>query len=92
MYGFAFEGLSTVFLIGSNIVNLLGTAYGNEQGVRLGTIGACLCNIPAFLIITNYTGLAGEVICLVMTIIAYTMNKEDYHEGQDKSHSKQDFF
>ena len=76
MYGFAFEGISTVFFIVGNVSLLVSTAYGNEQGVRLGTIGACICNIPAFLLITNYTGLVGEAICLVMTIIAYFKDKE----------------
>lgn len=74
MYGIAFNGISTILFIISNIINLIGTAFGREQGVRLGTIGACLCNIPAFLFLCNYAGMIGEIVCLIMTIVALYKN------------------
>lgn len=84
MYGIAFSGISTVLLIVSNVINLTGTAYGDEQGVRLGTICAGVCNITAFVLIANYAGSIGEGICLVMTLFAYMIYARNKAGGSPK--------
>lgn len=78
MYGSTFSGISTVFFIISAIANLCGAAFGNEQGVRIATVAAALCNIGAFTSVSNYVGAGGEIIVLIMTIIAFMTNRKKF--------------
>lgn len=75
MYGLSFSGISTVFFIISNTINLAAIAFGKEQTIRLGTILAAVCNISAFGLVNNIAALIGESIILIMTLISLIKNK-----------------
>ena len=76
MYGLSFNGISTIMFMLSGLINLFTTIFAKEQGIRLGTVFAAICNITAFLIIGSYASIAGEALCGVIGILSFI--KEHY--------------
>lgn len=63
MYGVSFNGAVTIMFLLSGFINLCATIFAKEQGIRLGTVFAAICNIIAFLMIGSYASIVGEVLC-----------------------------
>lgn len=71
MYGVSFNGVDTIMFILSGLINLYATIFAKEQGIRLGTVFAAICNIIAFLIIGSYASIIGEVLCGIMGVVSF---------------------
>lgn len=76
MYGMSFNGASTIMFMISGIINLFAVMFLKEQGIRIGTTLAAVCNITAFLIVGSYASIAGETICGIMGVLSFIKNKE----------------
>ena len=71
MYGLSFNGISTIMFMLSGLINLFAVIFAKEQGIRLGTIFAAVCNIIAFIIIGSYASIIGEVMCGFIGILSF---------------------
>lgn len=71
MYGISFNGISTVMLMLSGIINLFTAIFTKEQGMRLGTVSASICNIIAFSLMGSYASIVGEMLCGLIGILSY---------------------
>ena len=71
MYGESFDGITTIALIMSGIINLYCIVFLDVQGIRLGTVFASICNIVAFIMIGSYVSVIGEVLCGVVGIVSF---------------------
>ena len=75
MYNLSFNGVSTVMFILSGLINLLAVIFAKEQGIRLGTVIASICNIAAFLLIGSYASIMGETLCGITGILSFIKEK-----------------
>ena len=75
MYGLSFNGISTIMLILSGLINLFTAIFTKEQGfldiIRLGTVLAAICNCIAFLVIGSYAFIVGELFCGFISVISF---------------------
>lgn len=71
MYSFSFNGISTIMLILSGLINLFMIIFATEQGIRLGTAFAAICNIISFLIIGSYMSVLGELLCIIVSVVSF---------------------
>lgn len=71
MYGISYAGYSTIMFIISGIINLYAAIFMKEQGIRIGTILAAICNIIAFSMIGSYASIAGELLCGTIGAISF---------------------
>lgn len=71
MYSVSFNGISTIMFMLSGSINLFAAIFTKEQGIRLGTVFASICNITAFLIIGSYASIIGELLCGVMGVLSF---------------------
>lgn len=58
-------------LIISGAINLFAVIFLKEQGIRIETILAALCNIVAFAVLGSYASILGEVSCGIVGIISF---------------------
>lgn len=75
MYSLSFNGVSTVMFILSGLVNLFAVIFAKEQGIRLGTVIASICNITAFLLIGSHASVIGEALCGITGILSFIKEK-----------------
>lgn len=75
MYSISFNGMSTIMFILSGMINLFVAIFAKEQGIRIGTILAAICNIIAFLLIGSYASIIGEALCGITGILSYIKGK-----------------
>ena len=75
MYGLSFNGVSTIMFMLSGLVNLFAVIFTKEQGIRLGTAIASICNITAFLLIGSYASIIGETLCGIIGILSFIKGK-----------------
>ncbi len=71
MYGAAFTGISTIMFCLSGLINLFAVIFLHEQGIRMGTVLAAICNIIAFSVIHSYASIIGEAICGSMGLVSF---------------------
>lgn len=71
MYGLSFNGFSTIMFILSGLINLFAIVFAKEQGIRLGTTLAAICNIIAFVIIGSYASIIGETLCGLIGVLSF---------------------
>jgi len=83
MYSLSFNGISTIMFMLSGLINLFAIIFTNEQGIRLGTIFASICNIIAFLTIGSYASIIGEILCGITGILSFM--KENKIDSLQKS-------
>lgn len=79
MYGLSFNGVSTIMFMLSGSINLFATIFAKEQGIRLGTVFAAICNAIAFLIIGSYASIIGETLCGIMGILSFIKENKKKH-------------
>lgn len=75
MYGLSFNGVSTIMFMLSGLINLFVAIFTKEQGIRLGTVIASICNITAFLLIGSYVSIIGEALCGITGILSFIKEK-----------------
>lgn len=85
MYGTTFNGISTIMFTLSGLINLFAVLFAKEQGIRIGTVCAAVCNVTAFLIIGSYASIIGESLCCIISFISFV--KEDKNENKRKSNT-----
>lgn len=81
MYSLSFTGISTIMFMVSGMINLFASIFAKEQGIRLGTILAAICNITAFLLVGSFASIAGEILCGLIGILSYV--KGIHYEKQN---------
>lgn len=74
MYGVTFSGCSTILFVISGIINLFAVIFLSEQGIRMGTALAALCNITAFLMLESYASILGEITCGMIGLMSFRKN------------------
>lgn len=72
MYGLSFNGVSTIMFLLSGLINLFAIIFAKEQGIRLGTVFAAICNTIAFILIDSYASIIGETLCGILGILSFT--------------------
>lgn len=75
MYALSFHGISTIMFILSGLINLFAVIFTKEQGIRLATVLASVCNITAFLLIGSYASIVGEALCGTMGVVSFMRGK-----------------
>lgn len=83
MYGISFNGISTIMFILSGLINLFTAVFTKEQGIRLGTVFAAICNIIAFLIIGSFASIIGELFCGLMGFISFVKEMKIIYENNE---------
>lgn len=86
MYGMSFSGISTILFLLSGTINLCTAIFAREQGIRLGTVFAAVCNVTAFLIIGSYASIVGETLCGIMGLLSFI--KEEKKKMRTSSEMK----
>lgn len=71
MYGLSYKDCSTLVFLLSGLINLFAVFFLNEQGIRIGTILAAICNIVAFIIVKSYASIFGEILCGIIGLISF---------------------
>ena len=71
MYVLSFTGFSTILFIISGIINLFTVFFMKEQGIRLGTAFAAICNIIAFFLLQSNASIIGESLCGIIGIVSF---------------------
>lgn len=71
MYSLSFNGISTVMFMLSGLINLFAVILSREQGIRLGTVFASICNITTFLLMGSYASIIGEALCGITGILSF---------------------
>lgn len=80
MYGLSFNSVSTIMFMLSGMINLFMVIFAKEQGIRLGTILASICNITAFLMVGSYASVIGEMLCGIISILSYMRGNKKNEE------------
>mgnify|MGYP003290135573 CR=1 FL=1 len=84
MYGLSFNGFSTIMFILSGLINLFAIVFAKEQGIRLGTTLAAICNITAFVIIGSYASIIGETLCGFMGVLSFIKGYKNSNDAKIK--------
>ena len=82
IYSLSFNGVSTIMFMLSGLINLFAIVFATEQGIRLGTVIAAICNIIAFLIIGSHASVVGELLCGIAGILSFIKENKICLDGE----------